>query len=1322
MAMLYLLTFVQPPRLYADWGEGGQKISAHTNSSQGPSGPPPVGPTSHGCSAGDPVYLHSGEFYYQCEELIVPGRGMDLVLRHFYKSGMNHNGAFGFGWTFNYHERLVTAANGDVILVSDNFRRDEFEYDSIEDKYLSPSGYFDELVNNPDGTWTRHFRDGMKRHYDVDGKLTSIVDRNDNTISFQYDPAGLLPIMGVAARSENPTERIIVGYDYRLTQITDTVGRTYDFTYNTDGRLDYMTDYAGRVIDYTYDPVTDDLLTVTLPVTDQYPSGVTKNFAYINDHNLVSITDGRGQTFVTNRYDSSDRVYEQDLGEGTYHFDYSVAGQTSVTDRNGNETTYKFNAAGNPIEIKKLTRGLRAEDPESYITRYIYNNESLLRSIIQPNGNGVTYTYDSMGTEQQQGNLLEYRQKPDPLLSDDDVVDLITTFTYEPQFNFIKTMTDPKGNVTTYIYDYELDTGDPDYGTHGNLVRIEYPQVDAGIPMYRFSYNGYGQISQSVDPNGNVTTYDYEPTTGYLSEIIQDPAGINTVTSITWDSYGNIDTITDARGNVTDLDYDELGWLRQVTDSKGYVTQFNHDQNGNVLSLRRQAIASGEVWQTIQYTYDILNNIESITDPLGRVTTYDYDANENRISMLDAENNETTLVYDERDLLLAKTDANTPQGITQYDYDDNGNLKRVTDANQNETNYTYDVYNRLSAQTYADNSFHEYRYDKNSNLTQHRTPKSDTGVFNLTYEYDELNRLIASRFPLNANLDKTFIYDLGSRLTDANTAVAQNHFDYDALSRITSALQTLPIGSKLIGYDYDKVSNLTQIVYPSGKVLDMNYESRNLLNDVRVNNEVLSIFHYDPLGRRTVKEFLNASKQRSAYRYDLSNQLQSIQNYIFEPLPSGGGIKNPAEHYEQGEGAWLHRFNGIRNTINEIFNIWKVKPATADQARIDHLYSYQYDQVGNRLSMNAPNGEHNYTYNNIYELTNVSGVQTHSFNYDNVYNRTTVDGNVYTSNNLNQYESVNGVPYFYDGNGNLTDDGTRTFTYDDENRLITDHLSLSTYSYDAFNRRISKTVDGATTYFVYHDDSVIAEFNQSGVLNAEYVLGPNIDEVLTMTRGGEDYYYFYDGLGSVTEVTDEDGYVQEGYEYDVFGMPTIKDQNGDVILESAIDNPYMFTGRRWDAESATYYYRARQYDPAIGRFLQRDPIAYFDAMNLFQYTRNNPVNYTDPSGEIIIPIIVLTTLSYAFGFNIGLVFNVATGQQTGSQAWQTFKDNYGGFNPIGQLGSVLTVLSDPNSWDITNQSTNEGGVGNNRNNETMCAGGLLEYCNDDDPEPNSCPE
>ncbi len=117
-----------------------------------------------------------------------------------------------------------------------------------------------------------------------------------------------------------------------------------------------------------------------------------------------------------------------------------------------------------------------------------------------------------------------------------------------------------------------------------------------------------------------------------------------------------------------------------------------------------------------------------------------------------------------------------------------------------------------------------------------------------------------------------------------------------------------------------------------------------------------------------------------------------------------------------------------------------------------------------------------------------------------------------------------------------------------------------------------------------------------------------------MERGGNVYYYHHDGLGSVSELSNQSGALVEHYEYDVYGAPTIFDSNNTPLTASAIENPYLFTGRHYDPESGNYYYRARIYSSELGRFLQTDPLGYVDGLNLYAYVGNNPASWRVPYG------------------------------------------------------------------------------------------------------------
>jgi YD repeat-containing protein len=227
----------------------------------------------------------------------------------------------------------------------------------------------------------------------------------------------------------------------------------------------------------------------------------------------------------------------------------------------------------------------------------------------------VKFVYDELNADyRSRGNLLSARRKADMAQADSDANDIVISSTYEPNFNQPKTITDALGHVTTYSYDYELPTGDTKYSQAGNPVKVTYHTVAKGTPEVNFTYNSYGQVVETSDANGKVTQYTYYPDTGYLKDIIQDPAGVNAITTMTYDNYGNIASVTDPESRTTNYAYDALGWLNKVTTPLGFETKYFHDANGNVARIERQASTDGSQWQITSMTYDILNHLKTTTD------------------------------------------------------------------------------------------------------------------------------------------------------------------------------------------------------------------------------------------------------------------------------------------------------------------------------------------------------------------------------------------------------------------------------------------------------------------------------------------------------------------------------------------------------------------------------------------------------------------------------------------------------------------------------------------------------------------------------------
>jgi len=145
-------------------------------------------------------------------------------------------------------------------------------------------------------------------------------------------------------------------------------------------------------------------------------------------------------------------------------------------------------------------------------------------------------------------------------------------------------------------------------------------------------------------------------------------------------------------------------------------------------------------------------------------------------------------------------------------------------------------------------------------------------------------------------------------------------------------------------------------------------------------------------------------------------------------------------------------------------------------------------------------------------------------------------------------------------------------------------------------------------------------YNHTADLNSDGVVD-NLDaDILAgnwraVNAAGRHYYYHFDGLGSVIALTDSSGKTVEIYRYSAFGQTTIYNAQNHPIAASQVDNIYYFTGRQLDTETGLYYYRARMYSPALGRFMQTDPAGYADGMNWYAYCGNNPIIYVDPSGK-----------------------------------------------------------------------------------------------------------
>ncbi|MFA5952933.1 MAG: RHS repeat-associated core domain-containing protein, partial [Hyphomicrobium sp.] len=225
-------------------------------------------------------------------------------------------------------------------------------------------------------------------------------------------------------------------------------------------------------------------------------------------------------------------------------------------------------------------------------------------------------------------------------------------------------------------------------------------------------------------------------------------------------------------------------------------------------------------------------------------------------------------------------------------------------------------------------------------------------------------------------------------------------------------------------------------------------------------------------------------------------------------------------------------------------------------------------------------------------------------------------------NGLNQYGRIDPAPstFSYDTNGNLTQDADPlrvwTYAYDSERRLTA--ANDTTFAYDAVGRLAEVRTGSASRRFLYDGVDRIGEYDAtSGALLGRIVHGPAVDEPLVVYEGAARTWLYGDERGSVVAHAGDSGAVGQINTYGVFGEPG-----------PANAGRFGFTGQAHLADTGLYHYKARVYAPALGRFLQPDPIGEAGGINLYAYGLNDPVNLTDPDGLQAIqlpPIYVYTS-------------------------------------------------------------------------------------------------
>lgn len=1018
-----------------------------------------------------------------------------------------------------------------------------------------------------------------------------------------------------------------------LTQIMDPAGNTTTIHYDTSFRVTSVTDAMGRNTTYTYGLALYPLLVTQ--VTD--PFGRSTQFTYDASARLSTITDPVGITSTVT---------------------YSTTEPTFVTSLTTPYGTSTYNDTPNPNDppaASYATRSLTKTDPLGY-TEYLYAYPS---SSIVP-ASAPAAEVPSVGATD--NGLLQWRN----------------TY-YWDQHQFVAGVTTSGGVVQSQDYTkatilhWAHDAGNMNLQsgiimsyrkpleyrvwlsqTGGNSGTLQLPfsvsrVMDGGVTQNtRYTYNAAGNPLVVYPPEGGYTSNTYATNNIDLTTVVQYGAGAGTVANYgsyttthrpqtytdlnnkvwnyTWNSAGQLLTVTDPNSAVTTYSYDGSGRLSTVTDANSVtVLTLTYDTADRILTR------TDSQGYTLTYAYDNLDRITSITYPDGTTDLYDYNfqsgphagtASLEKRKYTDRLGRVTTYDYD-ADRRLVSVTVPVSSGVTRttsYSYYETGALKDMTDANGNVTHYEIDLESRPISKTYAYGTAsaktETYTYET-SNSRLHSV--TDALGQTKTYGYTIDNRLKSITYTnsVNATPNVTYNYVISNGTITTNDLLSSmvdgtgtTTFTY-TFPRVNGGLKVAsidgPFANDVVGLSYDLLGRVSGRTVPGGN------ETFGFDNLSRLNT------HGTPLGSFTYG-YLGETGQPTS---------RSVTNGAVTVSTSWGYDTNTNDR------RLISIANsGITRSFTLGYGTTPVNPydimSITDTAATGHPFATQ---------------SHAYTYDNADRL--LTGNQTtpgnFTYGYDKLDNATTVTppgGTVTpapTYNVNNQLATWASNTYTYDANGNtLSGDGTKTYKYDAEDRLIEiDYVGTSNktvFTYNGLGQRVAtaETVGGTTTttrYLWCPDEGalnrpipglmyVLGNFappvNYSFHLcqsrtSADVVQRRDLAEGEYNVTNGQKLIYMPDQLGSVRDVIDSTtGTRVASYDYAPYG----------AITQSNVTNgtDYQYAGLMAHPASGLLISASRFYDPVTGRWPTRDPIRELGGINLYAYLGGNTMNYTDRRG------------------------------------------------------------------------------------------------------------
>jgi len=1056
---------------------------------------------------------------------------------------------------------------------------------------LDDSGY---TLTDPDGTTER---------YDLVGKLLTQIDRAGRVTTYSYDGAS------------------------RLSMVAGPDGHTLTIGYDASNRIATVTKSAGEIIGYAYDSASN-LIRVN------YPDGTARIYHYENTafpHHLTGISyvevDGATTRYATFAYDATGKAISTEHAGGAERFTLQYDSDTQTTARDAANTTEIMTFATN-LGVKKLVSNVNQgdgktlqqtfdaqnnltckKDPDGRVTRYGYNSTNqrtfmteglagdCTTSQATPASRTTTYQYLS-------ANLSLPTLIESPSVNSGGTKRTAITYSGNLPVNITQSGFTPAGATVSR----SVTLG---YNSFGQVISIDGPRLDVN-DVTALAYNecatggGCGQLKSITNAAGHTTTFNAYDAAGRLLQMT-DPNGL--VTSYQYDLRGRV-RIVNRGGRVTEYRYNAAGdvtyigfpdgrtlaytynaarQLARVTDNAGNRVDYAYDSRGNRTGEFTYD-ASGTLVRQIEMAFDARNYLATI-NAAGSLTQRISDALGNVLNTTDPNNNPPTgHQYDALSRLVQTM--NALGGVTGYSYDTADRATEIAAPNGAATQYVYDDLGNLLEERSPDRGTTRYTHDAAGNVLT----RSDARGVTATYSYDALNRVASVRYSSTTTggafaEDVTYTYDAGTACTAGfghlcavTDASGETRYGYDAFGNVLTRTHIELARTYVTRYTYDSANRVTTITYPDGRLVT---------------------FSRDSLGRiSTITTMLNGT----------ARNLISARSYRADGLllaqTFGKGLTEARQYDLQGR----LTYQSLGTADTRIY-AYDANGNLTNKQTLPDVASYGYDALDRLTAETTLTGNDAFTYdpngNRLSGLLNNGN--TRAYAYEAGTNRLIRRGNKTVT---------------LDPAGNtLSDYAGRSYEYDAAGRLATvtrDAVLRGTYTYNYLNQRSRKvkvTSAGVTQRFVYHYDmqgNLIAETRPNGTLVRLYVWADGEPVAQIQNRPAlatEELAYLHtDHLQTPRLATDAAQTVVWRFESEAFGTgKPDTDPDGD---DAATNVRLRFPGQYHDGESGLYYNWHRYYDPKIGRYITSDPIGLEAGLNPYTYVLNNSLRFTDPTGLI----------------------------------------------------------------------------------------------------------